>query len=57
MALKMDFFLYFQYSGLRKGLLSIYLIVIVLFVIATVVIAVLAPIGETVRSLQSKAMN
>lgn len=45
------------YTGLRKGLLAIYLIIIVLFVIASVVIAVLAPIGDTVRSLKSTIMN
>lgn len=51
------FFFNFQYAGLRKGLLTLYIIIIVMFVVATVVIAVLAPIGETVRSLQSKIMD
>lgn len=44
------------YAGLRKGLLAIYLIILSLFVIASVVIAVLAPIGDTVRSLQADMM-
>ncbi|KAJ6636406.1 putative ferric-chelate reductase 1 like [Pseudolycoriella hygida] len=44
-------------APLRKALLAIYLIIVIGFVIATVVIAALAPIGATVRSLQSKIMN
>lgn len=38
------------FSGFRRALLGIYITVIVLFVIALVLIAVLAPIEETFKS-------
>lgn len=46
-----------QFSGLRKVLLTIYLVVIILFVIAMVVVVVLAPIETTVQDIRSKIMN
>ncbi|CAO1339323.1 unnamed protein product [Diamesa serratosioi] len=45
------------FSGFRKVLLSIYVVVIILFVIALVIIAVLAPIESSVESFKSKIIN
>ena len=41
-----------QYAGFRKGLLAAYVIVVVLFVVALVLIVVLAPIEETFNKLK-----
>lgn len=46
-----------QFSGLRKILLTIYIVIIVLFTAALVVIVVLAPIEDTITSLKTKMMN
>uniref|UniRef100_U5EVK0 Putative ferric-chelate reductase 1 n=1 Tax=Corethrella appendiculata TaxID=1370023 RepID=U5EVK0_9DIPT len=45
------------YAGFRKTLLFFYILIILLFVIALVVIAVLAPIEDTVASIKQKIMN
>lgn len=45
------------FAKLRKGLLIIYTIVIILFVIALIVIISLAPIEETFKSFKSKIME
>ncbi|XP_055528537.1 putative ferric-chelate reductase 1 homolog isoform X2 [Wyeomyia smithii] len=45
------------FSGFRKVMLFFYILIIVAFVIALVVIAVLAPIEDTVESIKKQIMN
>lgn len=47
-------FIYLQYSGLRKVILTIYLVIVILFVVALVVIAVLAPIEDMFKSMSDQ---
>uniref|UniRef100_A0A1A9WDX6 Ferric-chelate reductase 1 homolog n=1 Tax=Glossina brevipalpis TaxID=37001 RepID=A0A1A9WDX6_9MUSC len=42
------------FGGFRKGLLGLYIVILVLFVVALVLIIVLAPIEETFKNLQAK---
>lgn len=42
-----------QFSGLRKIILTIYLIIVILFVVMMILIAIFAPIEEAIKSLQN----
>jgi hypothetical protein len=48
--------LFVQHSGLRKFLLGLYLVVIILLTAGIVVIAVLAPIGDSIKEIQKIIM-
>lgn len=47
----------FQFSGFRKVMLFFYILIIVAFVVALVVITVLAPIEDAVESIKKQIMN
>lgn len=46
-----------QFSGLRKIILTIYLVIVIIFVVVLVLIAVFAPIEEAIKSLQNMSDN
>lgn len=46
-----------QFSGLRKIILTIYLVIVIIFVVVLVLIAVFAPIEEAIKSLKSMSDN
>lgn len=43
-----------QFADFRKGLLAVYTVVLILFVVALIVIVALAPIEETFNKLKQK---
>ncbi|XP_055318321.1 putative ferric-chelate reductase 1 homolog isoform X3 [Sitodiplosis mosellana] len=45
------------FSGLRKIILTIYLVIVIMFVVVLVLIAVFAPIQDAIKSLQNMSEN
>lgn len=46
-----------QFSGLRKIILTIYLVIVIIFVVVLVLIVVFAPIQDAIDSLKSMSEN
>lgn len=55
--IKFEFPYYLQFSGVRKIILTIYLVIVIIFVAVLVLIAVFAPIEEAIKSLKSMSDN
>lgn len=46
-----------SFAGIRKSLLAVYIVIAILFVVAFIVIIVLAPIEESVQNIKAKIMD